>query len=73
MKNIHFKTTNGISRRVTGFVLAVLLLGLLPAVDAGTLKSVEANALSGDSLEVRLKFDGEFPKLRVMALKSLRE
>ncbi|HBC19844.1 MAG TPA: type IV pilus secretin PilQ [Alcanivorax sp.] len=52
------------SRRVTGFFLSVLLFGALSSAQASTLKSVQANALSGDSLEVRLTFSGAVPEVK---------
>ena len=64
MINIDFKTKNGMSRRVTGFFLSVLLFGALSSAQASTLKSVQANALSGDSLEVRLTFSGAVPEVK---------
>lgn len=52
------------SRRLAGVVLAGLLSGMSSLSLAATLKSIEANALSGDSMEVRLKFDGGVPEAK---------
>tara|TARA_B100000676_G_scaffold302554_1_gene351705 strand:- start:548 stop:2695 length:2148 start_codon:yes stop_codon:yes gene_type:complete len=64
MKNIDVKTKNGMSRRWASLLLAALVFGFSPLVGANTLKSLEANSLSGDSLEVRLKFDGGVPEVK---------
>ncbi|KGD64326.1 fimbrial assembly protein PilQ [Alcanivorax nanhaiticus] len=52
------------SRRLAGVVLAGLLGGMSSLSFAATLKSIEANALSGDSMEVRLTFDGGVPEAK---------
>lgn len=64
MKSIKMNARKNASRRLAGVVLAGAL-GLLSSLSlAGTLKSIEANSLSGDSMEVRLKFEGGVPEVK---------
>ena len=62
MKTIKMKKNISASRRLVGVALAGMLGALSSISAAATLKSIEANALSGDAMEVRLKFDGGVPE-----------
>ena len=64
MKTTKMNRKMNASRRLAGVVLAGLLSGMSSLSLAATLKSIEANALSGDALEVRLKFDGGVPEAK---------
>lgn len=64
MKTTKMSRKMNASRRLAGVVLAGLLSGMSSLSLAATLKSIEANALSGDSMEVRLKFDGGVPEAK---------
>ncbi|MQX52766.1 type IV pilus secretin PilQ [Alcanivorax sp. PA15-N-34] len=50
------------SLRLARLVLIGVLGGASSLSMAATLKSIEANALSGDSMEIRLKFEGGVPE-----------
>ena len=52
------------SRRFTGLLLVGFLSISSSQVGADTLKSIEANSLSGDGMEVRLKFEGGVPEAK---------
>ncbi len=62
MKTIKMKKNISASRRLVGVALAGMLGALSSISAAATLKSIEANALAGDAMEVRLKFDGGVPE-----------
>ena len=64
MKTTTMNMKMSASRRLARLVLAGVLTGVSSLSLAATLKSIEANALSGDSLEVRLKFDGGVPEAK---------
>ncbi len=64
MKTTMMNIKMNASRRLAGVVLAGLLGSISSLSMAATLKSIEANALSGDSMEVRLKFDGGVPEAK---------
>ncbi|MEQ3635423.1 type IV pilus secretin PilQ family protein [Alcanivorax sp.] len=53
-----------VSLRLAGLVSAGMLSALSMVAGADTLKSIEANALSGDGMEVRLKFVGGVPEVK---------
>ena len=57
-------TTNNASRRFSGLLLCGLLSLSASFAGADTLKSIEANSLSGDGMEVRLKFEGGVPEAK---------
>ncbi|MCK0153578.1 type IV pilus secretin PilQ [Alcanivorax sp. S6407] len=62
MKITMMKKNVSASRRLVGVALAGVLGAMSSISAAATLKSIEANALSGDSMEVRLKFEGGVPE-----------
>jgi len=62
MKTTKMKKNISASRRLVGVALVGMLGALSSLADAATLKSIEANSLSGDSMEVRLKFEGGVPE-----------
>ena len=62
MKITKMKKNISASRRLAGVVLVGMLGAIGSISDAATLKSIEANSLSGDSMEVRLKFEGGVPE-----------
>ncbi|MDX1418255.1 MAG: AMIN domain-containing protein, partial [Candidatus Promineifilaceae bacterium] len=64
MKTTNMKTIMSKSRRLAGLTLVALLGSMSSLSLAATLKSIEANALSGDSMEVRLSFDGGVPEAK---------
>ncbi|MGB2247862.1 MAG: type IV pilus secretin PilQ [Alcanivorax sediminis] len=64
MKITMMNTSVNASRRLVGLALAGMLGVVGSIADAATLKSIEANSLSGDSMEVRLKFDGGVPEAK---------
>ncbi|MED5432980.1 MAG: type IV pilus secretin PilQ [Pseudomonadota bacterium] len=55
-------TRKNASRRYTGILLAAFLSAVSSIAGAKTLQSIEANSLSGDNMEVRLKFSGGVPE-----------
>ncbi len=52
------------SRRLAGLFSVGVLSVLSMVAGADTLKSIEANSLSGDGMEVRLKFEGGVPEVK---------
>ncbi|PNE03607.1 fimbrial assembly protein PilQ [Alcanivorax sp. MD8A] len=64
MKNTMLKTKKYASRRLAGVLAVGALSTLASLAGADTLKSIEANALSGDAMEVRLKFEGGVPEVK---------
>lgn len=62
MKTTKMSKKMNASRRLVGVALAGLLGAVSSISAAATLKSIEANSLSGDAMEVRLKFDGGVPE-----------
>ncbi len=62
MKTTKMKKNISASRRLVGVALAGMLSAVSTISVAATLKSIEANALSGDSMEVRLQFEGGVPE-----------
>jgi len=57
-------TTNNASRRFSGLLLCGPLSLSASFAGADTLKSIEANSLSGDGMEVRLKFEEGVPEAK---------
>lgn len=57
-------TTKNSSRRFSGLLLGGLLSLSASFVGADTLKSIDANSLSGDGMEVRLNFEGGVPEAK---------
>lgn len=64
MKCAALKIKKSASRRLAGFLVAGVLSALNAVAMAGTLQSIEANSLSGDSMEVRLRFEGGVPEVK---------
>jgi type IV pilus assembly protein PilQ len=64
MKCATLKIKKSASRRLAGFLVAGALSVLNTVAMAGTLQSIEANSLSGDSMEVRLRFEGGVPEVK---------
>ncbi len=64
MKCATLKIKKSASRRLAGFLVAGALSVLNTMAMAGTLQSIEANSLSGDSMEVRLRFEGGVPEVK---------
>ena len=63
--NIATQTTKkNASRRFSGLLLSGLLSLSASFAGADTLTSIEANSLSGDSMEVRLNFEGGVPEAK---------
>ena len=63
--NIKKLTTKmSFSRRLAGFLAMGVLSVCSSFAAADTLTSIEANSLSGDGMEVRLKFDGGVPEAK---------
>nr|WP_196220362.1 type IV pilus secretin PilQ family protein [Alcanivorax sp. VBW004] len=52
------------SRRLAGLFSVGVLSVLSMVAGADTLKSIEANSLSGDGMEVRLRFEGGVPEVK---------
>jgi len=57
-------TIKNASRRFSGLLLGGLLSLFASFAGADTLKSIEANSLSGDGMEVRLNFEGGVPEAK---------
>ncbi|MDX1803549.1 MAG: type IV pilus secretin PilQ [Alcanivorax sp.] len=64
MKRATLTITKTASRRLAGLLFGALLLSWASLVQAGTLKNIDTNALSGGGLEVRLTFDGGVPDVK---------
>lgn len=64
MKCARSTIKNSASRRLAGLVSVGVLSALSMVAGADTLKYIEANALSGDGMEVRLKFEGGVPEVK---------
>ena len=64
MKRVTVKTKKYASRRLAGLLLGGVLGAMGSLSFAATLQSIEANALSGDEMEVRLRFDSAAPEVK---------
>jgi type IV pilus assembly protein PilQ len=64
MKTVKYTIKKYASQRLYAGMLALAMSFMVSQSGADTLKLIEANALSGDSMEVRLKFEGGVPEVK---------
>lgn len=64
MKEVMMKTRKASARRLVCGLIAGVFSFFSMVAQAETLKSIEANALSGDSMEIRLQFQGGVPEVK---------